>query len=275
MQREAQERVATETWNPPTVLELITLAKDPLKRFIESGEDLQAAIVESLRRLGAELTRTETPMAEFLWNDCPGCKRRFRSKDESALSNLVKRHLVLDLAGRGIVVNREVEVRRSGSGVGQRTDIHVCAVRPGAPVEEARSLTVIIETKKCSNAELMTAMRGQLVDDYLKPLGLRHGVYLVGRFDNPANRCCSARKTLQVLCAELEAQAKSVAPDYRVTAVVLDTALPSSMIPGRGGKPPRGPGKRTKRRLGPSKRSKPPRRPRKRRNPPRRWTGRR
>ena len=245
MHHDAEERVATETWNPPTVSELIALAKDPLKRFIESGDDLQTAIVESLTRLGAELTRTETPMAEFLWNDCPACEPRFVSKDESALSNLVKRHLEMDLAGRGIVVNREVEVRRSGSGMGQRTDIHVRAARLGTPVEEARSLTVIVETKKCSNASLMTALKSQLVDDYLKPHSYRNGIYLVGRFDNPAHRCCSTKRTLSALRATLEKQAKLVAPDYRVTAVVLDTALPTSMIRKKRPGPRRGQRKHT------------------------------
>jgi hypothetical protein len=99
------------------------------------------------------------------------------------------------------------------------------------PVEKARSLTVVIETKKCSNGSVMTALKGQLVNDYLRPLGLRYGIYLVGRFDNLAHRCCSADKTIDVLQAEFEAQAKEVAPTYKVTAVILDTALPTSMIP--------------------------------------------
>jgi hypothetical protein len=66
---------------------------------------------------------------------------------------------------------------------------------------------------------------------YLKQSNIRHGIYLVGRFDNDANPCCAVGRTSAVLQAELDAEAKLVAPEYSVTAVVLDTSLPSSMIP--------------------------------------------
>ena len=119
----AAERVATAGWNPPAVSELLALAADRSKRFIESGDDLLTAILESLRRLETELTGSETPMVEFLWNDCPGCVPRFAPKDEGALSNLVKRHLEMDLVGRSVVVNREVG----------------CAGRPPASANEPTS----------------------------------------------------------------------------------------------------------------------------------------
>jgi hypothetical protein len=228
---EVAERVATAGWNPPAVAGLLALTTNPMKRFIESGEDLQTAILESLWRLDVELTRSETPMVEFLWNDCPSCVPRFAPKDENALSNLVKRHLELDLVYRSVVVNREVEVRRSATGIGMRTDIYVRATRPGTPVEEARSLTVIIETKRCSNGKLMSSLKGQLVDDYLKPSGFRHGIYLVGMYDTEGHRCCPGGTTLETLRMALEAQAEAQAPDHRVKAVVLDTSLPPSMMP--------------------------------------------
>jgi hypothetical protein len=141
---------------------------------------------------------------------------------------MVKRHLELDLARRNIVVNREVEVRRAASGTGKRTDIYARAIHGDLPAREARKLTVVIETKRCSNAELRTALGDQLVDDYLKPLGLKHGIYLVGRFGCTTQPCCR-NKTLHELQAELSEQAKAQLPQYSVVSIVLDTSLPTSM----------------------------------------------
>ena len=77
----------------------------------------------------------------------------------------------------------------------------------------------------------MTSLKKQLVDEYLKPSGYRHGIYLVGMYDTEAHRCCSAGTTRETLVAALEAQAQSHAPEHRIKAVVLDTGLPESMIP--------------------------------------------
>ena len=56
----------------------------------------------------------------------------------------MKRHFETDLMGRGIVVNREVEIRR-----GQETDIRVDAISYG-PDGTAETVTAIVEVKGLS-----------------------------------------------------------------------------------------------------------------------------
>jgi hypothetical protein len=79
----------------------------------------------------------------------------------------------------------------------------------------------------------MTSLRSQLVDQYLRPLGYQHGIYLVGKFDCMEHQCCPTRRTLEEVQADLEARAKAEEPDFRVVALVLDTSLPKSMMPNR------------------------------------------
>ncbi len=53
----------------------------------------------------------------------------FRPFDENPFSDYVKRFLDRDLKLRGIIANREVELRRSdGGNQGERIDIHVDAI---------------------------------------------------------------------------------------------------------------------------------------------------
>lgn len=62
-----------------------------------------------------------------------GGVKRQRPKEENAFSDFIKSHLGRDLKERGVIVNREAEIRRSiGTSPGERTDIHVDAVLPGA-----------------------------------------------------------------------------------------------------------------------------------------------
>lgn len=226
LHRDAVDRAATATWRPPTIPELLALARNREKRFVDRAEDLQAAILESLERFDRDLTQSETPMIEFLWNDCRKCKPRFTPKDEGALSNLVKRHLEVDLAGRSIVVNREVEVVRAPSGTGQRTDIHVRAAPAGATADDARRLTVVLETKRCFNPDRPTSLKAQLVEQYLKPLGLACGIYLVARFDCEAFKACCGTEKESQLRTKLRRQASAVGPEYKVVPVVLAAGLP-------------------------------------------------
>jgi hypothetical protein len=127
-----------------------------------------------------------------------------RPKDEGDLSDWLKVHLQEDLAGRRIVVNREVEIRRApGPGIGQRTDIHVDAVAKNAGVE--RIIRAVIEVKGCWNRELKSAIETQLADSYLTGAGNQFGLYVVGWFssdrwdESDTNRApCSARSRKEV-----------------------------------------------------------------------------
>ena len=115
------------TWRPVSTHELKALASDRDKRFIETGSQLVETITESLNRLHSKL-HGELPAARDLWNTS---KEGYWPKDEQDVADYVTRHLDEDLRGRGIIVNREVQIRKGiGKGTGQRTDIHVDAVVP-------------------------------------------------------------------------------------------------------------------------------------------------
>ena len=96
----------------------------------------------------------------------------------------MKLHLDEDLRNAGIVVNREVEIRRGHSpGIGERTDIHVDAISYNATGDVLDRVTAIIETKGCWYRDLDSAMETQLENRYLKDNQCRHGIYLIGWFD--------------------------------------------------------------------------------------------
>lgn len=211
---------AAETdWQPPTPDMLLTLVEDSTRSYVETPEELAEIIVESLRRLDGRLNGSETPMAELLWNTGGNPS----PKDETALSNLIKHHLVSDLVGRRLVINREVEILPPPTGVGRRPDIHAVATRP-----DGIQVTVYVEVKRCDNRHRGDALESQLVQQYLRPTRNHVGIYVVGHYDCAARPCCTESR--DEIRAALEVQARAAAPQYAIRAVVLDTSLPSSMI---------------------------------------------
>jgi hypothetical protein len=131
------------------------------------------------------------------------------------------------LDGRSVSAPRQQSCSRGedSAPVGRRTDIEVQALQYGATDQTAAAPTVVIETKRCSNVDVLTSLRSQLVEEYLKPLGYHYGIYLVGSFDCPARKCCSSHKTLDELRVNLQGRAKAEAPNFSVVAIVLDTGL--------------------------------------------------
>lgn len=233
--RDARAKTRWSTWQPLQPSEVITLLADEEKRVVNNGDQLLAVIVESLRRLEARL-QGETPAVTDLWNEIPGKGRSFSytPKDENHLSNYVKRHLEIDLARSGIIVNREVELRRgTGQGDGERTDIRVDAVIRSESGDASDVISVIVETKGCWNRDLRTALGEQLVGRYLKDTKCRHGLYLVGWFlcegwDGGNDRRMSQTPKLDIgeIQEELNRQAGALSDgDVNLQAVVLNAAL--------------------------------------------------
>src|SRR5207302_1755053 len=106
--------------------------------------------------------------------------------DENDFSDYIKIHLEEIVRRRGIVINREVELRRPTAGAtGERTDIHVDAFVRDKQGEPSEIITVIIETKGSWHRQLQKAMESQLVTRYLHDNQCRHGLYLVGWFNSP------------------------------------------------------------------------------------------
>ena len=178
----AEENQRRQSWVPPAPSELVALAARPELRFVESGEQLLRVIRESLERAQEEL-QGETPAVRDLWNDL-GLRdnvRYYTPKSENELSDWLARFMRRDLAGRRIVVNREVEISRpAGAGLGERTDIHVTAVSNDP--ERPPLIRAIVEVKGCWHRELGTALETQLVARYLRGTDNHYGFYVAGWF---------------------------------------------------------------------------------------------
>lgn len=225
-----REHTLRQTWTPPRPDVLLKMACDRDLRLVESEEHLLAVVIESLRRLEQEL-QGENPAAPDLWNKLG--EGAYRPKDENDLSNYIARHLRRDIQKRGIVANREVEIRRGeGDAHGERTDIKIDAVAPGGHLNEYGRVTVIIEVKGCWNGGLKRDMKGQLSDRYLAENQCRHGLYLVGWFlcaqwdADDDRKKHTPQMTVQEAQQFFDGQATGVSQgDLQIRAVVLDAAL--------------------------------------------------
>lgn len=211
-------RIATQkSWKPPEVDQLFNLVENHDLRLVDSPDELMGIILDSLQTLEYKLQRGEHPRAIDLWNEK-------RPKDENRLSDYVKNHLEEDLKGRGIIVNREVEIKR-----GNKTDIHVSVYgRDNLGRPSGNPMKVTIETKGCWHPSLNTAMESQLVGQYLSHDVCRHGIYLVGWFvcDAWIDRSNQKVPTTDLLETrrELSEQAKKISEKstFLVESFVLD-----------------------------------------------------
>ncbi len=214
----ARQIVLRKSWNGHEPKIIMSLAESNEKRLVENGKQLLDVIVASFSRLQDRLQNIATPAVDDLWNE------NHTPKNENHLSNYVKRYLEDDLQRRGIIANREVEVR-----TGQRTDIHVQAIA----TESMYTVTVIVETKGCWNRELKKAMKAQLRERYLKPNGLSHGLYLVGWYlCDPWNGASDYRKSqtpkwsLDKAKQFFMQQAEEISEgQFDIRAFVLDTQI--------------------------------------------------
>ena len=225
----ARVQARQKTWNPPKAEELLALTKSAQARFVQSGEQLVEVIIESLSRL-EEALQGETPAGRDIWDRTAN---KYRPVDENDFSDYVKRYLDRDLRERGVIVNREVEIRRGrGPGTGERTDIHVDAIVNGEQGQAFDVVTVIIETKGCWSRELDTAMKTQLLDRYLRENQCNDGLYLVGWFDceqwddTDERKKKTPQQTLQEAREQFDSQAEELSGiEKSIRAFVMNTAL--------------------------------------------------
>lgn len=230
---EARDLLRRREWAPPLPEHIVRLAMEPSRRLVQSGQNLLDVLVESMNRLQQDL-HGETPTVQFLWNTWRDGGVKQRPKEENALSDFIKSHLERDLKERGVIVNREVEIRRRiGTSPGERTDIHVDAILPGGTTETYDTISAIIETKGSWNPEVRTAMSTQLVDRYLHENRCRFGLYVVGWFNCPAWDAEDDRRrqadtwTQSEARAHFESQATSLSTGgILVRSFVLDATLP-------------------------------------------------
>jgi hypothetical protein len=235
MLAEAHQASLRHTWIPPEPTTILAMARRPDTRIVDSGEQLLAVVIESLERLQRKL-HGHTPLVEFLWDQRQDNKKAFwKPKDEKSLSVFVKSHLEGDLRGSSIVLNREVEIRRSlGKKIrqGQETDIQVDAIARNPRSGEPHRISMIIEVKGCWNQDLLTAMQEQLVDRYLEESDCQHGLYLVGWFVCDAwdsedyRQARTPKQSLQQAREHFQAQAAELSQGgVLIRSFVLDTAL--------------------------------------------------
>ncbi len=227
---DSQNAMIRNTWCPPGPTELLELVGDRRRRLVESGEQLLDVVIESLKRLELKL-QGHTPHARAYWDKVPD-EDLYRPVDENTSSDFVKTHLQEDVVDRGVIVNREVEVRRpSSKGLGERTDIQVDAVVQKPRQNQTARITCVIESKGCWNPELDTAMETQLRHKYLRKGGCRHGLYLVGWFNcdkwDKEDRRKPPEITIEEACAQFDRQAAEVSQGgFVIKAFVLDLRLP-------------------------------------------------
>lgn len=227
---QARAETRRRTWTAPEPRHVRDLVTKKGSRLVQNGYQLLHVVIESLQRLETKL-QGETPAAPDLWNERDD--GMYRPKDEEAFSDYVKRHLQEDLEGKGVVVNREVVIRRGeGAGRGERTDVHVSAVVQDPHANEQAAVTLIIEAKGCWYYQLYKAMETQLVGRYLKDNRCRHGLYLVGWFNCPqwdagdSRRGVAARRDRVEADGKLKAKASALSSgDLHVGSITLNTAL--------------------------------------------------
>jgi len=227
---ETRVQTLRQTWVPPKPEILLRMVGDRESRLVESGEQLLTVVVASLRSLEQDL-QGENPAAPDLWNKLS--KSVYRPKEENDLSDYIVRHLRRNIQQRGIIANREVEIRRGeGDEQGERTDIKIDAIGPGRRPNEYDCITVTIEVKGCWNNRLKKDMKEQLCDRYLAENLCRHGLYLVGWFSCPqwdpadGRKKRTLKKTIEEARSLFEDQAASLSHgDLRIRAFVLNTAL--------------------------------------------------
>lgn len=225
---EASNITRQQTWTPPKVMDILNMVFDSKRRLVQNGEQLLDILIESLSRLDEKL-QGETPSVNFLWDEWDG---RVKPKDENSFSDFIKLHLVDDLRQKGVIVNREVEIRSrvgSSGSSGERTDIHVDAIIEGQPYD---TLTVIIEVKGCWHTDIKDAMKTQLVDRYLRDNPTQYGLFLIGWFncsqwDSGDNRQCNApKKSIEEARQQYSDQAMCLSQNgVHVKAFVMNTAL--------------------------------------------------
>jgi hypothetical protein len=216
---EARQIAMRKIWRGSSPKEILNLVQSNDNRLVDSEEQLLEVLIASLKQY-QRLLLGEKPAVYDLWNT-----NDWTPKEETFISDHVARHLESDLKNRGVVVNREVQIRR-----GQETDIHIVAIaekRDGS-IDQVR---VITEVKGCWNPEVKSAMQAQLRDRYLRENQCGHGLYLVAWFLCDKWRDESRKKktpqwTLEEAQRFFEHQASDLSmPGEILRAVVLDTRL--------------------------------------------------
>jgi len=231
LREETLVRASEATWIAPSASHIMRLVTSQTSRIVQNGEQLLDLLIESLGRLQSRF-HGATPTVRDVWDRVSTSD--YRPNDENDFSNHVKAHLEYDLVERGVVLNREVQIRR-----GQEADIHVVAVGEDHTTQHH----VIIEVKGIWHRELEDAMETQLLNRYLKNVCPGYGLYLIGWFASPlwttendyrhrdAKRLTNGIDRTRI---DFERQAANLSSgSVQLRAFVLDASLPTEYAKGR------------------------------------------
>ena len=230
----AEDRMRGKTWIPFGVEEVLKICLNPKGKFVTDERGLSEILLGALAEYQSAL-QGEQNLAQFLRPPLRGQKKGlFAPLDEAAISDHIRACLRSKLQDSGIVINREVEISHiPGAPIGDRTDIKVDAIRTVRGKRDI--LTAIIEVKGCWNRERDTAMKQQLLDDYMLRTGARVGFLVVGWFEKEGwdpedhRRSGAHSGTIEDLRDKLEEQAKGLSTDgVLLKAVVIDYRLTKS-----------------------------------------------
>lgn len=229
---EAKRAYRNGAWQPCTIEQLDKLAADRRARLIRTEAELLTATVEALEDIQSDL-QGDTPSAQFLWNT-----NSYIPKQEDEISDFLRFQLHQKLRDRGVIVNREVQVRRiQNAGLPERTDLLVESITDGSDGGQATRLAIPIEVKGAWHPDVETSLRNQLVDRYMADFATEYGLYVVAWFDeaswqasNQAQKQRRSRAVAHVSANRLLNRLEELASEEalrgkHVAVVVLDASL--------------------------------------------------
>lgn len=210
VEEEAASERLRSSWQPPTPADLRKLFSDSSRRLVRNGRELQELVLQSLQEIGQDI-QGEHACAWLLWNTLQN--KAATRKTEPQISTFIAHDLKIRLAGRGVAINREIEIKPAHN----RTDIHATATTvEGHPPAVA---SVTIEAKGSWNPNLNSSMKEQLLQRYLNGTSCNDGIYLV-YWDGTGGTLDELRTRFKSQASALSQGAKSI------KAVVLDCSPP-------------------------------------------------
>jgi len=170
----AAKRTAREKqWIPYNTDNLLKYLSADNFELVRSNQELQILVIQSLKSIQNKSQGVSSPLFMFWNND----GSNYWPKSEDEISDIIVSQLNDYFLKKGIIINREVEIRKSyAKGTGQRVDILVQAIKDIKGVKEV--LSVVVECKGIWNKDLLSSMESQLSDKYLKN-NTECGIYLV------------------------------------------------------------------------------------------------
>jgi hypothetical protein len=188
------------------------------------------------------LTRNVPTGTGLLWDT-----HSRRPKSEEEISDYLKIELESQLLESGVVVNREVQVRRiKPTGLPERTDLRIEAL-PRQEDQPAGPLKIPGEVKGAWNAGVTNSVESQLIDRYMADFQTSYGIYIAIWFDleswtdnDSRKKQAASHGSREHLDSALKEQAtKQLENGKKIAVVVLDASLrrptATSFASGSGG----------------------------------------